>query len=133
MRKFQYILLLLLTASFTQLTAQDCLVKSDALKGKYEGGCEDGKAEGRGKATGTDSYEGEFKAGLPNGEGVYAWANGNVYDGHWVKGKREGKGLMHFKTAGGDSMVNGYWKRDEYIGLYENAFEIIAKKGLCGS
>ncbi len=125
--KARNVFILVIICFATKTKAQDCLVKSDALKGKYDGGCEDGKAEGKGKATGMDSYDGEFKGGLPNGEGVYTWANGNIYDGHWAKGKREGKGLMHYKTAGGDSMVNGYWKRDEYIGLYENAFEIINK------
>ena len=63
---FIYILTILFSIN---AKTQDCTVAVDALKGKYEGACKNGKAEGLGKATGTDTYEGNFKAGLPDGNG----------------------------------------------------------------
>jgi len=111
----------------TNLLAQDCSVAVEALKGKYEGECKNGKAEGVGKATGTDTYEGHFKSGLPNGEGKYIWKNGNSYHGNWNKGNREGYGEMTFKTSGTDSVVTGYWKKDVYKGKYENPYVILRR------
>ena len=31
-------------------------------------------------------YEGDFSNGKPHGNGVYSWANGEVYEGEWDKG-----------------------------------------------
>ncbi len=119
---------LLLTYTFALLVinarAQNCEVAMDSLKGKYEGQCKNGKAEGIGKAQGTDTYEGEFKAGLPGGNGKYTWKNGNWYDGHWYKGKREGEGKMLYRLAAGDSIVSGFWKKDVYAGKYDKPYII---------
>ena len=94
-RIYRFVYLAGLLAGFylfpTNVLAQ-CEVKLDEIKGTYEGGCKKGKAEGSGKAVGTDTYEGEFKKGLPHGEGTYTWANGNVFRGLFKKGKKEGKG-----------------------------------------
>ena len=68
---------------------------ADSLKGTYEGDCKNGKADGKGKATGTDSYDGEFKNGLPDGIGKYNWKSGDYYEGEWKKGLKDGKGEMH--------------------------------------
>ena len=40
--------------------AQNCKVLMSSIAGTYEGGCEKDKANGRGKSSGTDSYEGNF-------------------------------------------------------------------------
>ena len=48
----------------------NCNVLLDAIKGTYTGGCKNGKADGEGVAQGTDSYEGSFKNGLPEGIGM---------------------------------------------------------------
>jgi hypothetical protein len=104
--------------------AQDCIVGIESLKGKYDGGCNKGKAEGKGKATGKDTYEGEFKSGMPNGNGIYTWQNGNTYNGEWYKGMREGQGAMMYKLANKDSLVNGFWKKDNYTGKYEKPYII---------
>lgn len=109
--------------------SQECIVIPESIKGTYEGGCERGKANGQGKAKGADSFEGEFKNGLPDGLGKYKWSNQNYYIGNWKKGLRDGKGVMHYTTASIDSVVEGYWKKDKYLGFYEKAYEVKAMTG----
>lgn len=122
--------LALLAALSMNASAQDCAVAMESIKGKYEGGCDKGKANGQGKAYGYDSYEGEFKNGLPDGVGKYGWKNQDYYIGSMKKGLRDGKGEMHFYTTSGkDSIVVGYWKKDKYVGLYEKAYEVKSMSG----
>jgi len=118
-----------ITFFFNSLNAQEnCKVVVDALKGTYTGGCKDGKAEGKGTATGTDSYEGDFVKGYPDGLGKYIWKDGHYYLGAFKKGKLEGAGKMYFEAANGqDSIIAGYWKKDKYAGKYENAWVLKIK------
>jgi len=37
-----------------------------------------------------NKYEGEFYNGKPHGKGIYTWANGEVYEGEWMVGLKEG-------------------------------------------
>lgn len=117
--------ILLLPAFFVAscVFAQDCVVEKESLKGSYTGDCKKGKANGKGKAVGTDTYEGEFKSGLPEGQGAYTWSNGNRYTGKFAKGLREGKGVMIFKRINAaDSLIQGFWKNDVYAGKYEKPY-----------
>jgi hypothetical protein len=102
----------------------DCKVLLDSLKGTYTGECKNGKANGTGKAVGTNTYDGEFKNGLPEGKGKYTWSNGDYYYGGWKKGVKEGKGQFHHFENGVEKMIAGYWKKDIYRGEYENPFII---------
>jgi len=121
-------LALLLMSSYTY--SQDCAVEKESLKGTYTGDCKKGKAHGKGKAVGADTYEGEFKNGVPDGQGVYTWSNRNMFDGRYVKGLKDGKGTLTFRREGAqDSVVEGYWKKDVYIGKHENPWEVISKTG----
>lgn len=104
-----------------------CVVVPENLKGTYEGGCKKGKAAGFGKAVGTDTYEGEFKKGYPNGKGTYTWANGNVFTGMFKKGKKEGEGKLVIKSTTADSVRTGYWKDDEYIGKEPYLYKTMQK------
>ncbi len=129
----KFILTSFLVISALFLSAQNCEVLRPDLKGKYEGECKKGKAHGKGKAEGTDSYEGDFKAGLPDGKGTYTWQNGNQFTGLWSKGLKEGKGTMVFKLASGkDSTVEGFWKKDVYAGKREHPWTIHFKSRLIG-
>lgn len=103
------------------ISAQDnCKVLQTSIVGTYTGECDGGKANGKGKSLGTDTYDGSFKAGYPEGEGTYTWANGSTYTGSFKKGKMDGKGQMNLKTAAGkDSLLVGFWKKDKYVGEYE--------------
>ncbi len=108
--------------------AQDCTVESALLKGTYSGDCKKGKANGKGKAMGTDTYEGDFKSGKPDGSGTYSWANGNFFTGQFVNGMKEGKGKLIYKRPNEkDSSVEGFWKKDQYVGKYEHPYSIIHK------
>ena len=126
--RFAYLTVLL--AGFylypTNVFAQ-CEVFLESIKGTYDGGCKKGKADGFGKAVGTDTYEGEFKKGLPHGKGTYIWANGNVFKGMFKKGEKEGEGELVFKTAIADSTITGYWLDDEYIGKEPYPYKLMQK------
>lgn len=104
-----------------------CEVSLPAIKGTYEGGCSNGKALGMGKSAGTDSYEGEFVNGYPEGKGMYVWKDGHYFIGQFKKGKMEGAGDMYFESAAGqDSVITGFWKKDKYFGLYEFPYILVS-------
>jgi hypothetical protein len=104
----------------TIIKAQDsasCEVVLLPIVGQYTGECKNNKAHGMGKSVGMDTYEGEFKKGYPDGEGTYTWKNGDYYKGTLKKGQRQGKGEFHFlRTGAPDSVVTGYWQKDNYKG-----------------
>jgi hypothetical protein len=106
--------------------AQDqCEVKLKEISGTYTGECSNGKAHGAGKANGIDEYQGQFKNGYPEGKGMYTWKDGHYFIGYFKKGRKEGKGDMYYESSKGeDSVVSGFWKKDEYAGLYESPFEM---------
>ncbi|MBD0331812.1 MAG: hypothetical protein ICV66_04095 [Chitinophagaceae bacterium] len=107
--------------------AQQCSVLIKALSDKYEGECKGNKAHGKGTAKGEDEYTGDFKNGLPDGFGKYTWKSGDWYEGQWKKGEREGSGTMHYNTTAEDSVQQGFWKNDRYIGRYEAPYIIHSK------
>ncbi|MES2004697.1 MAG: hypothetical protein V4450_09255 [Bacteroidota bacterium] len=108
--------------------SQDCKVLVNALSLNYTGDCKDNKANGHGKAVGQDSYEGEFKAGYPEGTGKYTWKVGDWFEGAWKKGLKEGQGTMHYKRDGNaDSVITGFWKKDIYQGRFEKPFKILSQ------
>ncbi len=123
-------LLFILAFSSILVYGQDCEVAKEEIKGAYTGACKKGKANGKGKSVGLDSYEGEFKNGLPDGQGTYTWRNNNVFVGKFVKGLKDGKGIMTFKREGAqDSVVEGFWKKDVYRGKYEFPWVVHSKTG----
>jgi hypothetical protein len=111
------------------LSAQDkCRVLNDALLEEYSGGCRKGLAHGTGEAKGIDIYKGEFKKGLPHGKGIYLWKNGNSYEGEFKEGMKDGKGRLVFRNENQeDSILAGYWLKDEYKGLTLMGYEIVTK------
>ncbi|NCI45581.1 MORN repeat-containing protein [Sediminibacterium soli] len=114
--------------------AQKCKVFVENLSLSYEGECRGDKADGKGKAAGLDTYEGQFKAGYPDGQGKYTWKTGDWFEGNWKKGQREGQGSMHYRTAaGGDSLVTGFWKKDQYFGKFEKPFILLNQSSRVGT
>jgi len=65
-----------------------------------------------------ERYEGDFMHDRRNGLGVYWFANGDVYEGHWINGKRHGQGQMMFEADG--NILNGTW----FEGVRHGDFEL---------
>jgi hypothetical protein len=116
--KYLNILLLIVSGWFSlNLQSQgDCKVLKPEIADHYSGKCKDGLAHGQGQATGQDTYNGQFRKGLPDGTGTYTWANGDIYTGEWSNGFREGEGAMKFKLDGKDTVLMGLWEKDLYKG-----------------
>jgi len=104
-------------ALIVHVSAQEsCKVIPEKLQGTYKGECKEGLADGDGTATGTDTYEGHFSAGLPHGFGTYTWNDGSVYTGQWKKGMRNGRGKYTHMLDGKEIVDDGLWKNDTYKG-----------------
>ena len=124
-------IILTFTTIFIQVSAQeDCRVLKPGIDSIYKGKCKKGFAHGKGHAIGKDTYLGRFADGLPEGKGTYTWANGNTYSGEWIEGKRNGEGALIIKMAEKDSIVDGIWEDDEYIGPKPKRPEVITKVGV---
>lgn len=93
-----------------------CKVLLPAISVSYIGDCKNGLADGTGHATGEDFYKGEFVSGLPEGKGTYVWSNGATYNGEWKKGLRDGYGIYSHKYHSRDSILEGVWNKDKYMG-----------------
>jgi hypothetical protein len=106
------IILVLISGNLIYAQKNDCKVIRPDLSGTYSGGCKNGLANGKGIAQGTNRYEGQFNKGLPDGKGRFTWANGTYFEGQFRDGMRDGQGKMVYK----DSVVNGFWKEDKYVG-----------------
>ena len=58
-------------------------------------------------------FEGEYKDGLRNGNGVYNYSGGEKYDGKFANGLRDGKGIFNWKNG---LKWDGFFKKDEFDG-----------------
>ncbi|XP_051789613.1 radial spoke head 10 homolog B isoform X4 [Erpetoichthys calabaricus] len=101
----------------------------------YQGMLSGGLMHGRGSFTWSDGtkYEGDFVMNVPMGQGVYIWLDGSIYDGevkdgmrhglgtytggikpvsyvgHWVCGKRHGKGTMYYNRE------KTFWYQGDWV------------------
>ncbi len=81
----------------------------------YVGEMKNGLRNGQGAMTyaNGDVYEGEWINDKKNGqEGTMTYANGSVYKGEWKDDKRSGKGEMKYETLSGQQYYDGMWKND---------------------
>ena len=46
-----------------------------------------------------DTYAGGWVNALPDGEGVYKWADGSEYSGDWLKGQKHGVGRYRWPSG----------------------------------
>ena len=112
--KTKQIFLILLFALHPVLQARDnCQVRLAEIAGQYIGECKDGLAHGRGISIGKDTYEGDFVAGLPHGEGTYTWADGSIYEGSWRNGLQHGNGTFSQIIDGEKLSYKGTWRNGE--------------------
>lgn len=122
MKKIAAIIFLFILPSlvYSQKHYETCQVLLKELQGEYKGECKKGLAHGQGFAKGTDSYQGKFKKGYPHGEGKYIWDENTYFEGHFRKGKKSGFGKSFSIINERDSITEGYWVNDIYIGKIEN-------------
>lgn len=132
MKKFATIIFVLCLTLIPHwlLSQAKCKVLLPAISETYTGKCKKGLANGDGKAQGIDTYEGRFKKGVPHGIGTYSWANGDQYTGQWEFGKRQGEGVFKFNHNSKDSILEGIWNEDIYIGPTPPAPVIIQRSNI---
>ncbi len=77
----------------------------------YEGEFRDGEIEGHGfrfYASSKNTYSGKFHLGELNGQGVMKYADGSVYEGEWIRNKKEGWSTHTFAITNSESI----WQSD---------------------
>ncbi|HAQ65755.1 MAG TPA: hypothetical protein DCR43_07895 [Bacteroidales bacterium] len=109
----RFFILILFAGIVMNAGGQECKVLLPLIDSVYTGDCRRGLAHGDGEAWGVDHYTGHFKKGLPNGNGRYVWRNGDVYDGEWSNGNREGYG--RFLPALGKGACEGTWRKNRFL------------------
>ena len=60
-----------------------------------------------------DLYEGDWRDGKPNGQGIQTFASGEKYTGTWKDGKYEGQGTI--SAANGTVISQGIWSGNQLI------------------
>ena len=84
--------------------------KGDVLEGEWRNGLLNGfgsYAYGNG-----DKYVGDYKDGKPMGQGTYTHANGDRYVGESKGVKRSGKGIFTFVDG---KKMEGIWENDKFV------------------
>ena len=56
-----------------------------------------------------DVYEGEFVKGKRQGEGTYIFSDGEKYSGQWFQDQQHGRGVFTFKNG---NVYDGLWYKD---------------------
>ena len=54
-----------------------------------------------------NTYVGEFRNGIPSGQGTYTWTNGSKYAGEFKNGREHGRGI--FYSSNGTILNQGIW------------------------
>lgn len=76
-----------------------CKVADVDIATEYSGPCDNGYAQGKGRARGRDTYEGDFLGGKKSGKGIYVWGQqapqpGARYEGAYANDRRNGFGIL---------------------------------------
>ena len=83
----------------------------------YVGYWDNGRQYRRGKVFDANNnnliYEGQYKKGVKDGNGVYYYPSGEKYEGKFCNGIKEGKGVFYWKDG---SRWEGYFNNDEMNG-----------------
>lgn len=84
----------------------------------YSGEWKDGVYDGQGTFVypdGLGTYEGSWRAGERDGQGTMTYArSGNSFSGTWIAGKRDGEGIL---TWANGTQYDGGWKDDVMSGV----------------
>jgi len=89
---------------------------------RYEGYWKNGKVEGNGKSYSTDIdslgsivYVGNFHNDYKNGNGTYYEADGKIYEGGFVNGRKHGFGKVTWIEDGKEHILFGVFSKDEIL------------------
>ena len=111
-----------------------CKVLNPKISGAYVGECKGRLAHGKGIAQGEETYEGDFRKGLPHGDGKYIYQSGEFYVGEFQKGNRHGEGKMYTFDESTKELLPGnlaLWKDDEYVmDLMESKYKLLIQRNL---
>ena len=134
-KQIQILLIIVFSSSqllFSQETETSCKVLLKEISGFYKGNCKDGLADGKGVSSGVDTYSGYFKNGMPEGKGVYKYKDGSIFSGNFKNGLKNGKGEFKYYVDKKSTIVSGYWKDGDYIGVYtnEDEYRVTNKSGI---
>ena len=99
----------------------------------YVGYWDNGRQYKRGKVYDKNNnliYDGEYKNGVKEGNGIYYYPSGEKYEGEFVNGVKEGKGVFYWKNGNKwegyfrNNQMNGegiFYNGDEsFIAIYKN-------------
>ncbi len=113
-------------------SSKECKVMLASIAENYEGFCKNGFAHGEGIASGLHTYEGDFIAGYPDGEGTYTWHENRVYSGNWRKGTQYSFGQLDFVEDGIPKTMRGFWYEGELQVLADDdrSFRVISERGV---
>lgn len=59
-----------------------------------------------------ETYDGEWKEGIFDGQGTYTWLNGSSYSGGYRRGEEDGKGTF---TDGNGKVTKGIWSNEGFV------------------
>ena len=112
----------------------NCKVLDSDIAGSYVGGCKDGLADGKGEARGRDSYVGEFKAGLPHGQGTYVWGSYGCNPSatkcltKFVGERKQGKRVCGRTEFVGGDIYDGCYAEDGNTRTSKTKFELVKER-----
>mmetsp|Transcript_6752 Transcript_6752/g.11314 ORF Transcript_6752/g.11314 Transcript_6752/m.11314 type:complete len:116 (-) Transcript_6752:521-868(-) len=86
--------------------------KGNVYKGDFKAGKPNGTGLWISKSTGA-TYQGSFKEGTFHGEGTYTWKDGSAYVGSFTNDKFHGRGLK--TSVSGAVEEEGMWWNDEFL------------------
>jgi hypothetical protein len=128
------IFIALIVSHFLTVSAQSepCKVLLESIAGEYKGKCLNGLANGKGKASGENTYIGNFLDGMPNGKGTMIYSNGDRFKGFWQAGLKHGQGEFEFEANGKRQKLTGYWSEGEYVGTTDpgSPYKITSVSGI---
>ena len=85
---------------------------------KFVGEFKDGLPNGQGTRIlhNGNKYVGEYKDGKMHGQGTFIWADGRKYVGKWKNDKSNGQGT---RTLPNGKILEGLWRNGKYVGKKE--------------
>lgn len=91
--------------------------------GEFKNGLKNGQGT-KTRADGSNKYVGEWQSNGYGGRGTYTWEDGRKYVGEWQNSSMEGQGTLTFTDG---TVQKGFWKDNEFVGT-KYKWDIAEKK-----